>query len=315
MHSRIPLLKGAVNPSADSIMILTLYKDCEVYDFKSIGTGNLNSIVRMPSSSSKQSQYSSVWEALFIADDWLNMVYKKFRVNPLLMGNRKDFECVMHSTNWRKDQPYLMLILRDWSGDSQYTKDELLRSLCDGELHETVYELESGIRLDVRDVVTSEEFPIYNSKLFSNGLDLSYVFWEDGKATIGSIGREQMAIPRSIPGLQHPMSWNDINSHRPFGRITTDDKPLRKDWANANHPVDEEDMCIDFGLRLDLPNGRPFNQRFVRSGSEVCGFWRNRIIDWKDDDADGVGHLDMIVFEDAFQGFNYAQGQDTVPRL
>ena len=56
-------------------------------------------------------------------------------------------------------------------------------------------------------------------------------------------------------------------------------------------------------------------QRFVRSGSDVCDFWRNRIIDWKDDDADRVGHLDISVFEDAFKGFDYAQGQDAVPRL
>jgi hypothetical protein len=65
-------------------------------------------------------------------------------------------------------------------------------------------------------------------------------------------------------------------------------------------------MCIDFGLRLNLSNGKTFNQRFARDEHEVHDFWRNRIIDWQDDSMRDVLNLHMIVLEGLFQGLDYA---------
>jgi hypothetical protein len=250
--------QSRLNHDADVVKRLE-HMPQELYEgilgFMPVGASNLNTHLGWTRMPSKESRYSSMWEPIFTTDDWLTMVCKEFGVNPLLMGSRKDFDCVMHSTNWTKDHPSLMLILRDKTGDAQYTKDELLKSLCHGKLHETVYELESGITLDLRNVLfsTFPEFPVYNSKLFSNGLDLSYAFWKNAEATIGSIGREELAIPRSVQGLQHPRIWNDIVDPQPFGRITTDGNDLREDWTNANHPVDKEDTVIcTFGVVLFL---------------------------------------------------------------
>lgn len=292
----------------------------EIYDrilgYMPIGASKLNRDIGRSSNASTQSRYSSIWESVFATDDWLNMVCAEAKVNPLLLGNRQDFEQVINSPNAEKLKAYFILILKDWSGDTRYTRKELLESLRIGKLCGCSFLFRSGITLDLHDVLLGcDDTILYTSKLFQNSSDLSYVFWKDSQASVRNLGKDQLAVPRSIPDLQRPMLWNEIAQNRPFGRITTDNEPLCKDWTNANHPKDSNDMSVGFGLRLNLPNGQPFNQRFEPAKSELHAFWRRRIIDWREDSLKKVMELHSHALEDSFEGFQYAEGQAVVSRL
>jgi hypothetical protein len=221
-------------------------------------------VVRYSLSSSNEDWYK-VWAAVFKSCTWLDKMVSEYQLNPLLLGNREDFESVIRSSALAKTKPYLQLIIYDWGGDAQYSDEELHKTLHEGTRTTEGYELENGITLNILDAIAyrlDQDHLEYTSKLFTKGLDLSYVFWKDESKKVGHLSREHIAIPTTIGRTKLPL-----------GSITTDGEILKADWSNANHPNGGEDMCLTFALRLDLPNGKPFNLWFTLHPIERESFW------------------------------------------